>query len=56
VFEWDTTNASVNEAKHGVSFDEAATISSDPDGNIKSSRPPGSSPSRRPWPGERSSS
>ncbi len=30
VFEWDAHKARANEAKHGISFDEAATIFSDP--------------------------
>jgi len=29
-FEWDETKASVNEKKHGVSFQEAATAFGDP--------------------------
>lgn len=29
-FEWDSTKAEVNERKHGLSFDEAATAFSDP--------------------------
>jgi uncharacterized DUF497 family protein len=31
VFEWDTRKAAVNRAKHGVSFEEAATVFGDPD-------------------------
>jgi Ribonuclease toxin, BrnT, of type II toxin-antitoxin system len=31
VFSWDTPKAATNLAKHGVSFEEAATIFSDPD-------------------------
>jgi uncharacterized DUF497 family protein len=31
VFEWDPTKAAGNVLKHGVSFDEAATIFGDPD-------------------------
>ena len=27
---WDSTKAAVNEEKHGVSFEEAATVLSDP--------------------------
>ena len=30
MFEWDPEKAARNEAKHGVSFDEAATIFGDP--------------------------
>ena len=29
-FEWDASKASVNLVKHGVSFEEAATVFSDP--------------------------
>lgn len=29
-FEWDPTKAAINLAKHGVSFDEAATVFRDP--------------------------
>ncbi len=29
-FEWDSAKAASNLAKHGVSFDEASTVSSDP--------------------------
>ncbi len=29
-FEWDTGKAASNEKKHGVSFDEAATVFDDP--------------------------
>jgi hypothetical protein len=29
-FEWDSTNAASNLAKHGVSFSEAATVFADP--------------------------
>jgi len=32
VFEWDTRKATTNRAKHGVAFEEAATVFSDPDG------------------------
>ena len=32
MFAWDTQKAIVNFMKHGVSFEEAATIFSDPDG------------------------
>jgi uncharacterized DUF497 family protein len=31
VFEWDARKAAVNRTKHGVSFDEAATVFGDPD-------------------------
>jgi uncharacterized DUF497 family protein len=31
VFEWDARKAAVNRTKHGVSFEEAATVFSDPD-------------------------
>jgi hypothetical protein len=31
VFSWDTAKAIRNEEKHGVSFDEAATIFADPE-------------------------
>jgi uncharacterized DUF497 family protein len=31
VFEWDTSKATGNYAKHGVSFEEAATVFGDPD-------------------------
>jgi len=31
VFEWDAKKAAANAVKHGVSFDEAATIFADPD-------------------------
>lgn len=31
MFEWDEPKARANSAKHGVSFDEAATIFVDPD-------------------------
>ena len=30
MFEWDTGKAAVNRAKHGVSFEEAATVFGDP--------------------------
>jgi uncharacterized DUF497 family protein len=30
VFEWDTEKARLNVAKHGVSFEEAATVFEDP--------------------------
>jgi uncharacterized DUF497 family protein len=30
VFEWDTRKAAVNRTKHGVSFEEAATVFGDP--------------------------
>jgi len=30
VFEWDTRKAAVNRTKHGVSFEEAATVCGDP--------------------------
>lgn len=33
-FEWDTDKAASNVAKHGVSFDEAATVFADPLGRI----------------------
>lgn len=29
-FEWDSRKASTNQAKHGVSFDEASTVFGDP--------------------------
>lgn len=29
-FEWDPKKAAVNERKHGVSFEEAATVFGDP--------------------------
>jgi hypothetical protein len=32
VFEWDRRKASANRAKHGVTFEEAATAFGDPDG------------------------
>ena len=32
MFEWDATKAAANLAKHGVSFDEGATVFLDPDG------------------------
>ena len=31
MFEWDARKAAVNRTKHGVSFDEAATVFSDPE-------------------------
>jgi len=31
VFEWDAAKAATNLAKHGVSFDEAATVFADPE-------------------------
>jgi len=31
VFEWDETKAAVNRTKHGVSFEEAATVFGDPE-------------------------
>ena len=31
MFEWDTRKSAVNRSKHGVSFDEAATVFGDPD-------------------------
>jgi uncharacterized protein len=31
VFEWDARKAAVNRRKHGVSFEEAATVFGDPD-------------------------
>jgi uncharacterized protein len=31
MFEWDARKAAVNPAKHGVSFEEAATVFGDPD-------------------------
>jgi uncharacterized protein len=31
VFEWDSRKAAVNLAKHGVGFEEAATVFGDPD-------------------------
>lgn len=33
-FEWDTEKAARNMAKHGVSFDEAATVFADPLGRL----------------------
>ena len=30
LFEWDEEKAAVNEAKHGVSFEEAKTVFNDP--------------------------
>ena len=33
-FEWDTRKAAANLAKHGVSFEEAATVFGDPLGRI----------------------
>jgi len=30
VFEWDTRKAAVNRTKHGISFEEAATVFGDP--------------------------
>jgi uncharacterized DUF497 family protein len=32
VFEWDPRKAAANLAKHGVSFEEAATVFADPNG------------------------
>jgi uncharacterized DUF497 family protein len=32
VFEWHAPKASANRIKHGVSFEEAATVFGDPDG------------------------
>ena len=31
MFEWDARKAAVNRAKHGVSFEESATVFGDPD-------------------------
>ena len=31
MFEWDEPKAAANRAKHGVSFDEAATVFADPE-------------------------
>ena len=31
MFEWDASKATTNVRKHGVSFDEAATVFADPD-------------------------
>ena len=31
MFEWDTRKAAINRAKHGVSFEEAATVFGDPE-------------------------
>lgn len=31
MFEWDTRKASANQDKHGVSFEEAASVFGDPD-------------------------
>ena len=31
MFEWDARKAAVNRTKHGISFEEAATVFSDPD-------------------------
>jgi uncharacterized DUF497 family protein len=31
VFEWDARKAAVNRSKHGISFEEAATVFGDPD-------------------------
>jgi uncharacterized DUF497 family protein len=31
MFEWDAQKAAVNRTKHGVSFEEAATVFGDPD-------------------------
>lgn len=31
MFEWDARKAAVNHSKHGVSFEEAATVFGDPD-------------------------
>jgi len=31
VFEWDAGKAAANRTKHGVSFEEAATVFGDPD-------------------------
>ncbi|HZP35386.1 MAG TPA: BrnT family toxin [Methylomirabilota bacterium] len=31
MFEWDTRKAAVNRTKHGVSFEEAATVFGDPE-------------------------
>jgi hypothetical protein len=33
-FEWDTRKAAANRAKHGVSFEEAATVFADPDARL----------------------
>ena len=30
-FEWDETKSRINKAKHGVSFEEAATVFADPE-------------------------
>jgi uncharacterized DUF497 family protein len=32
MFSWDTLKAATNFKKHGISFEEAATVCSDPDG------------------------
>jgi uncharacterized protein len=32
VFEWNARKAALNRAKHGISFEEAATVFGDPDG------------------------
>ena len=32
MFDWDPRKASANEAKHGISFEEASTAFIDPDG------------------------
>lgn len=32
MFSWDTLKATANFEKHGISFEEAATVFSDPDG------------------------
>lgn len=34
-FEWDARKAAANRRKHGVSFDEAATVFADPHAGIK---------------------
>jgi uncharacterized DUF497 family protein len=36
VFEWDSAKASLNAQKHGVTFDEASTVFSDPLGLLMS--------------------
>jgi uncharacterized protein len=33
-FEWDARKAAANHAKHGVTFDEAATVFADPLGHL----------------------
>jgi len=34
IFEWDQRKATANRAKHGVSFEEAATVFGDPLGRV----------------------